>query len=77
MRSKAGIYKEKGVINKIDAIYALKEGACSRDIKGRVYYLVSTLTRRSGKMIIPEKSIKSLLKNKEISQQDVDNIKPY
>lgn len=63
--------------NKIYAISALKGGACRRDNKGRVYYSVSTEQRRSGKMLIPEKSIKSLLKNGDVTQEDIDKIKLY
>lgn len=63
--------------NKIYAILALKGGCCRRDKKGRAYYLVPTDTRRSGQMLIPEKSIKSFLKKGDITQEDIDKIKLY
>lgn len=69
--------KQMKNINKTTALYALIHGCCRRDINGRVYYPVHTEKRRSGRMLISEKSIQSFLKKKEITQQDIDNIKPY
>lgn len=59
------------------AIEAIKSHAVRRDKKGRAYYLVPSSSRRNGQMIISQASIKKFLKNGDITQQDIDNIRPY
>lgn len=77
MGTEAEYQKKVKDTNRNNAIFALKHNACRRDKKGRAYYCVPTSSRRSGQMLIPEKSIKSFLKNGDITQEDVDKIKLY